>query len=235
MLTVVLKGSNLVDILGNQSSANRNLQEAMWNVQTIWWQRVLPVKKGRCHSLLHTKKILVSQYYTLLLILHWRNPKKASSAIKPEVAENWHCIRECLGFTPQLVCSLFQRRPSLPDWLSSGWRSILPGPGRSDHWTHTALHTCGCFQYLQCHASESYEFSAHTKSDTLACSDSEVSSAAWWQPHVDVDCPISVFSGWPASRLIRVKVSEHSLAMQHSSISPQVFQCILDIRYSAYW
>lgn len=76
------------------------------------------------------------------------------------------------------MCSSPQRWPSLPDGPGSGWWRVLPGPGRSDHWAHTSLHTRGCFQYLQCHASEPHELHAHTQPDPVACSDSAVSSSS---------------------------------------------------------
>lgn len=139
------------------------------------------------------KKILVSQYCFLFLILHWCNLKKASSGVKPKILEKQHCVRKYLGFLQSwysleiicaLVCFLFQRRPPVPDRLSSGWWSLLPGPGRGNHRAYSSLHTCCCFQYLQCHASESYELSAHTKSDPLACSDSAGFSWPLWRSEI---------------------------------------------------
>lgn len=106
-----------------------------------------------------------------------------------------------------LVCFLFQRRPPLPDRLSSGWWSLLPGPRRSNHWAYPSLHTCCCFQYLQCHASESYELDAHTKSDPLACSDSAVSSAVSQWACAETGCAVCVFNEWLHLGLIRVNFS----------------------------
>lgn len=116
----------------------------------------------------------------------WREWLYTSSQ-RPGVLENDWCVRErdtdllqglcLLEAMSQSVCSSLQRRPSLPDRPGRGWRSILPGPGRSNHRAHTSLHPCGRFQHLQCHASESHKLRAHGKPDSVACSESAVSSS----------------------------------------------------------